>query len=531
MSLGYCQLLDFTRAAVATCRKCPVSEFAFLTPLHVSGTPLGSLRGSALRLIGASSDATITNVAVNGGEMRPHGLFAALPGRHGHGAQYAEQAIAAGAVAVLTDQAGLDLLPDMALPVLVADDPRAVLGEVAARVYGTNLRHPQLFGVTGTNGKTSTVHLLDALLEQLGIPAGHSSTADRRSGPTTVASRLTSPEAPEMHALLARMNEDGVEAAALEVSAQALRNSRVDGALFDVAGFTNLSHDHMDEFGSMSAYLDAKLALFTPARARRGVVLLDSPAGAEIRDRAEVPITTITSHPGITADWTVEVHDITAAHTRFTLTGPDRRRLTTTIPLIGRHMAADAGLAVVMLVEGGIAFERIAEAIAGGVRVSIPGRMTQVSGADGPLVYTDFSHTPDSIAKSLEALRQVTPGQLIVIIGADGEKDHTKREPMGLAAARGADVVIVNDHHQRFEDPAAIRNALLAGARQSANDRILDVPIPSQAIRTAIGMASTGDTILWVGPGLSDHRIVRGENTPYAPFRDARLALTEAGWH
>lgn len=507
-----------------------MSEFSFLAPRHNSGVSLESLSDSSVRLIGSAADVRVTNIAVNDRELQPKGLFAALPGHHDHGARHVDHAIAAGAVAVLTDEAGVALLPTSGLPILVAADPRAVLGAIASRIYGTDQKHPLMFGVTGTNGKTSTVHLLDAMLEQLGIRAGRSSTADRRSGQTIVASRLTSPEAPEMHALLARMNEDGVVAAALEVSAQALSHHRVDGAEFDVAGFTNLSHDHMDEFGSMSVYLDAKLRLFTPAHSRRGVILLDSAAGVEIRDRAQVPVATVTSNPEAAADWHIDVVEITTAHTRFILTGPTGQTLTCSIPLIGTHMAADAGLAIVMLVESGIDFDRISDALDGGVRVVIPGRMNRVSGADGPLVYTDFSHTPDSIDKALAALRSVTPGLLVAIIGADGEKDHTKRAPMGRAAARGADVVIVNDHHQRFEDPAVIRNALLAGARETNNTRVFDVPDPSEAIRAAIGMTQTGDTILWVGPGLSDHRIVRGVNVPYAPFRDARAALTEAGW-
>jgi UDP-N-acetylmuramoyl-L-alanyl-D-glutamate--2,6-diaminopimelate ligase len=551
-----------------------VPEFAFLVPRHPLGTTVGSLTSGHVRLASGSADTVITNVAVNGVELQQQGLFAALPGRNSHGADFAEQAIAAGAVAILTDEAGLAVLarldlsadpvpsghpaapPSSAVPILVAEDPRAVLGDVAARVYGTDRQHPLLFGVTGTNGKTSTVHILDAILEKLGIPAGRSSTFDRRSGATTVASRLTSPEAPELHALLARMNEDGVQAAALEVSAQALSHHRVDGYVFDAVGFTNLSHDHMDEYGFMTAYLDAKLRLFTPEHARRGVVLLDDAAGAEIRDRASIPVTTVTSLPGVDADWVVEVQESTPEFTRFALTGPGsdpgsnagagagarasagagagasavQRSLVCSVSLIGRHMAADTALAIVMLVEAGVDFARIAAALAEGLDVTIPGRTHLVSGADGPLVYTDFSHTPDSVEKTLAALRVLTPGQLTVIIGADGEKDSTKRGPMGLAAARGADVVIVTDHHQRFEDPAAIRLALLTGARQVAHNRILEVPVPSDAIRTAIRMSGTGDTILWVGPGRSDYRIVRGEDVPYSSRKDARVALTEAGW-
>jgi UDP-N-acetylmuramoyl-L-alanyl-D-glutamate--2,6-diaminopimelate ligase len=507
-----------------------VPKFTLLTPHHMSGVTLGSLTDENVRLIGGHPELLITNVAVDGRELHPNGLFAALPGRHEHGAQYREQAVAAGAVAFLTDPAGLALLPRDEFPILVTNDPRAILGHIAARIHGTDQRYPLLFGVTGTNGKTSTVHLLDAILEQLGIRAGRSSTADRRSASTIVASRLTSPEAPELHALLARMNEDGVEAAALEVSAQAMSHNRVDGLLFDVAGFTNLSHDHMDEYASMRDYFDAKLELFTPAHSRQGVVLLDSYAGSEIRDHAQIPITTVTSLPGLEADWFVTVLEMTPTRTRFKLTGPEQQKLICTVPLVGSHMAADAGLAIVMLVMGGIDFHRISSALADGVDVTIAGRTDLVSGPGGPRVYTDFSHTPDSVEKTLEALRAVTSGRLIVIIGADGEKDQTKRAPMGRSAARGADVVIVTDHHQRFEDPAEIRHALLSGAKRTENDQIYEVPVPSEAIRTAISMATTGDTILWVGPGRSDYRIVRGEDIPFSAGDEARKALAEAGW-
>jgi UDP-N-acetylmuramoyl-L-alanyl-D-glutamate--2,6-diaminopimelate ligase len=249
-----------------------------------------------------------------------------------------------------------------------------------------------------------------------------------------------------------------------------------------------------------------------------------------IRDEALIPVTTITSQPGMSADWVVTVLDATPTSTRFCLVGPAQQELVCTVPLVGTHMAADAGLAIVMLVEGGFNFADIASAIDGGVEVTIPGRTELLSGPDGPRVYTDFSHTPDSVEKTLDALRAVTPGQLIVIIGADGEKDRTKREPMGRAAAHGADVVIVTDHHQRFEDPAKIRQALLSGARQSVNKQVHEVPVPSDAIRAAINMADSGDTILWVGPGQSDYRIVRGQDIPYSPRNDARRALAEAGW-
>jgi len=531
-----------------------VPQFSFLRPRRPAGVRLSALLGDGLRLVpAASGDATgrtdeetaldvlVTNVAVSDAELSPDGLFAALPGRRGHGADFVAEAALAGAVAVLTDDAGVERASAAGLPSLVGADPRRHLGRVSARVAGTDLLRPRLLGVTGTNGKTTTVHVLDAVLRQLGVPAGLSSTAERRSLDTAVASRLTSPEAPELHALLARMAEDGVHTAALEVSAQALSRHRVDGLRFDVVGFTNLSHDHRDDYPTAASYLEAKLALFDRDHAERGVVLLDSPAGREVAARSRVPVTTIATEDAEDADWRLQVTATSASSTSFRLERRDGRVLRSSVPLIGRHMAADAALALVMLVEAGHAVDQLQEAVARGVEVTVPGRTLDVSGVDGPRVFTDFSHTPDSVAKTLEALRTVTDGRLVVVIGADGDRDPSKREPMGRAAAEAADLVVVTDHHPRTEDPALIRRALVAGARTAADERrrhrcrervatVVELAEPAAAIRHALGDVGPGDTVLWVGPGDTDYRVVGTEDVPYSPRQDARAALREAGW-
>jgi len=529
-----------------------VPLFSYLRPRRSLGVPLSALVGDGVRLASCPSDdvaegdeeaalaTVVTNVAVSDAEILPGGLFAALPGRLGHGADHTAAAVVAGAVAVLTDDDGAARASASGLPVLVTTDPRRRLGPLAARVHGTDSGGPRLLGVTGTNGKTTTVHVLDAVLRQLGLPSGLSSTAERRSRDVAVASRLTSPEATELHALLARMAEDGVHTAALEVSAQALTRHRVDGIRFDVVGFTNLSHDHRDDYPTPETYLEAKLELFDPARAARGVVLLDSPAGRRVAARSGVPVTTIaTGDDGDGADWHLQVTATTASSTAFVLEGPDGRVLRSSVPLIGRHMAADAALALVMLVEAGHDVADLQEAVARGVEVTVPGRTLEVSGADGPRVYTDFSHTPDSVAKTLEALRTVTDGRLVVVIGADGDRDPSKREPMGRAAAERADLVVVTDHHPRTEDPAQIRRALVTGARTAVEARrerrdrlptVVELAEPSAAIRRAVRDVGTGDTVLWVGPGDTDYRVVGTEDLPYSPRRDARAALREAGW-
>jgi UDP-N-acetylmuramoyl-L-alanyl-D-glutamate--2,6-diaminopimelate ligase len=457
-----------------------------------------------------------------------------VPGQHRHGAEFAAQAREGGAVALLTDAAGLEIARESGLPVVLVDSPRAALGDVSAWIYRTGGDDsPLLFAVTGTNGKTSTSYLLEGVLRQLGLVTGLSSTAERHIGDLTVVSRLTTPEASEMHALLARMRESEVRAVAVEVSAQALSRNRVDGLVFDVAAFTNLSHDHLDDYADMEEYFQAKLPLFQPDRAKRAVVSLDSPWGHRVVDNARVPLTTITILPEVEADWRVEILDEQAAWTEFRLTGPENRELVTRVPLIGWHMVANAALAIVMLVEAGFELGAISQALEaeGGIVAYLPGRTERVSGDRGPSVYVDFGHSPDAFLTTLAAVRRFTPGKVIMLFGADGDRDKTKRGDMARVAAEGSDILVVTDHHPRFEDPAAIRATLVDAAREAFPEHeIHEVSPPEAAIRTAVSLAGEGDSILWAGPGHQDYRDIRGERTPYSARDEARAALREAGW-
>ena len=487
----------------------------------------------------------VTGVTVRTNEVQPGDLFAALPGKHAHGAQFAQDAADAGAVAIVTDERGAELAADAGLPIVLVEDPRAALGDISAWVYRTGDQPPLLFGTTGTNGKTSTSYLLEAVLRQLGLVTGLSSTAERHIGDLTVVSRLTTPEASEMHALLARMREAAVRAVAIEVSAQALTWRRVDGIVFDVAAFTNLSHDHLDDYADMEQYFQAKLPLFQPDRARRGVVCLDTSWGARVVEESRIPVTSIATvgHASpedlARADWVVEVLDEQAAYTEFRLTGPEGRALVTREPLIGWHMAANAALAIVMLVEAGFELEAIGAALdapdeAGrtGIRAYLPGRTERVSGDRGPSVYVDFGHSPDAFENTLAAVRKFTAGRTIMLFGADGDRDATKRHEMGRVAAEGSDILIITDHHPRFEDPASIRRTLLEGAALAEHQpqEIHEVSPPEEAIKKAVSLAREGDSILWAGPGHQDYRDIQGVRTPYSARDLARQALREAGW-
>jgi UDP-N-acetylmuramoyl-L-alanyl-D-glutamate--2,6-diaminopimelate ligase len=489
---------------------------------------------------------TLTGITLATADLRAGEAFVAIRGINRHGAEFAQTAADKGAVAIITDADGADLAASSGLPVVVVENPRALLGDLSAWVYGTGPDDdiPILFGTTGTNGKTSVSHLLEGILGQLGVTTGLSSTAERHIAGQVIVSRLTTPEASEFHALLALMRERGVEAVAVEVSAQALSRHRVDGLVFDVAGFTNLSHDHLDDYADMREYFEAKLPLFRPDRARRAVISLDSEPGFEVVERSEVPYVTIAT-PAIaadadaaaSADWIVEILEERQTGTEFRLSARDGRTLTTIVPVIGRHMAANAGLAIVMILEGGYAWEDLVgtlDASAGGsgrIDAYLPGRTQLVSGESGPAVYVDFGHSPDAFEKTLAAVRHVTPGKVLFLFGADGDRDATKRLDMGRTGVEGSDILVITDHHPRFEDPDSIRATLIEGARRARPDaEILQYSPPERAIIEAVALVGGGDAILWCGPGHQDYRDIRGARTPYSARELARRALRDAGW-
>lgn len=485
-----------------------------------------------LQTIGDASAVRLTGISMNTGDLRPGDLFVAMPGKKTHGANFVAKATELGAVAIVTDQVGAELIGASDLPILLLENPRAHLGDLAAFVYGNvpgNM--PKLFATTGTNGKTSTSYLLEGILRQLGEVTGLTSTAERHIAGEIIVSRLTTPESPEMQALIARMREKGVTSVAVEVSAQALSQLRVDGLHFDVVGFTNLSHDHLDDYADMQAYLEAKLPLFTKARAERGVVCLDSKYGKAFVKQSEIPVVTITSQMGVDADWHVGVTAETPAYTSFVLAGPEGVNIRSRVPLLGAHMAANAGLAIVMLIEAGFSAERIQAAIANGIEAYLPGRTERVTGETGPNVYVDFGHSPDAFLNTLAAVRKVTEGRVFMVFGADGDRDASKRPDMARIAAESCDVLVITDHHPRFEDPASIRKTLIESAVQARpNLEIYEVSPPEAAIRKAVSLAVPGDAILWAGPGHQDYRDIRGVRTPYSAREEARAALRENGW-
>lgn len=444
--------------------------------------------------------ARISGVTHDSRQVRVGDLYCALTGQHAHGAAFLPQVEAAGAAALLTDEAGRDRCEATGLPTIVVPDVRAVMGQVAAYVYGEPSAAMTMLGVTGTNGKTTTVYLLADILQRAGRRVGIIGTIETRIGDDVLPSVRTTPEATDLHALLALMRGRGTDAVVMEVSSHALVMGRVDGVVFDVAGFTNLSQDHLDFHGDMERYFAAKSTLFTPRRARRAVVCVDDPWGVRLADEAPIPVTR------------VRAEDAPA------------------LGMVGDFNRQNAAVAAAMADDVGVRSALIAEALAAAPR--IPGRMERVETdgrSDDVTCIVDYAHTPDAISRVLRAVRADAPETpVVVVLGAGGDRDPGKRKAMGAAAASAADVVIVTDDNPRSEDPSAIRARVSEGARSVAATAVAEeVADRRSAIARGVEVARARRGILVIlGKGHEQGQEIAGVVHPFDDRSVARAAMS-----
>ncbi|WP_338036834.1 UDP-N-acetylmuramoyl-L-alanyl-D-glutamate--2,6-diaminopimelate ligase [Nocardioides albidus] len=467
----------------------------------------------------------LRGVTLDSRRVQSGDLYAALPGSRAHGSAFTEQAAAAGAAAVLTDPAGAAEASRSGLPVLVVDDPRQVLGAVAALVYGHPAAALRTVGVTGTQGKTTVTRLLDSGLLAAGVRSAVVGTVGTRIAGEEVRTALTTPEAPDLHGLFARMRELDVTACAMEVSSHALVMGRVDGVVFDVAVFTNLGRDHLDFHADVEDYFAAKATLFTPEHARLGLVCVDDEHGRRLVDLAPIPVRTYAV--GLDADWTVSSVDQRPDGSRFTVHGPGGLTVSAAVPLAGGFNVANALAAVAAAAEAGFDPQQVADGIArsGGV----PGRLERIETDRDLTVVVDYAHKPDAVDAVLRTLRPVTRGRLIVVIGAGGDRDRGKRPVMGAIAAELADLVVVTDDNPRSEDPAAIRAAVLEGARTAgAGAEVVEIGDRREAIAAALRSAGPGDVVLVAGKGHESGQEIAGVVHPFDDREVVRELLAAA---
>jgi UDP-N-acetylmuramoyl-L-alanyl-D-glutamate--2,6-diaminopimelate ligase len=492
-------------------------------PVRVSATPLAELVGQ-LGVTASVGDAAVTGITHDSRAVRPGDLYAALPGARAHGADFVTQAAGLGAAAVLTDPSGAERAAATGLPVLAVDDPRAEMGELAATIYGHPGRDLLQIGITGTSGKTTTAYLVEGGL-RTAKATGLIGTVEMRIGDERIKSERTTPEATDLQALFAVMRERGTEAVAMEVSSHALVLGRVDGCVFDVAVFTNLSPEHMEFHRDMEDYFQAKAQLFTPLRSRLGVVNADDEYGRRLAREATVPVVTYSAEGHPDADWRAADVEVGPLDSTFTVVGPKGERIIARSPLAGPFNVANTLAAIVALAVAGLDPQAAADGVA--AVPGVPGRLERVDAGQPYLAVVDYAHKTDAVESVLKALRKVTEGRLHVVLGCGGDRDTTKRMPMGAAVARHADTAVLTSDNPRSEDPLAILATMLQGAASVPAHERGEVQVfedRAAAVAAAVARAEPGDTVLVAGKGHEQGQDIAGVVRPF----DDRQVLREA---
>ena len=469
--------------------------------------------------------ATVTGIAHDSRRVGRGECFVAVPGFKADARRFVPEAIRRGAAIVVTEGAPL---PDVAVAQVLVPSARLALARLADRYFGHPSRRLVAVGITGTNGKTTTSYLIDALLRARGLRTGVIGTIQYVVGDERRPASQTTPDALELQSMLAAMAAGGAGGVVMEVSSHALALSRVDGIAFDVGVFTNLTQDHLDFHGTLDEYRQAKRRLFellaaSPKPGRTAVVNADDPAGALMVRGLDLPVITFGLRGGA----------VRAREQRSSLDGIEMRvetprgELDIRSPLIGEHNmmnllgAIGAGLAL------DLAPDAIAHALAG--VTAVPGRFEQVHAGQPFLVIVDYAHTPDALERVLVTARRLTSGRLGVVFGCGGDRDRGKRPLMGEIAARLADHMWITSDNPRSESPEAIVEEVAAGALRVCADenRCARLPDRELAIHEALLWAHANDTIVIAGKGHETYQVIGSEIFPFDDREVARRLLQE----
>ena len=471
----------------------------------------------------------VTGLAYDSRKVLPGDLFVAVPGLKQDGRRYVGEALARGATAVVLE--GADVLVGGSMGRVIVSSSREALARLAAAYFGYPSRALIVVGITGTNGKTTTSLLVDALLRHGGRTTGVIGTIEYRIGAEARPAGQTTPEAVELQSLMAEMTERGVTAVAMEVSSHALALHRADGVEFDVAVFTNLTQDHLDFHRTLDSYRGAKARLFSLLAAgskprRTAVINTDDPAGQSMIAGLDLPRFTFGFGQG--ADVRPQRLESAMDGIRMDVTTP-RGVLQIRSSLVGEHNVMNLLGATAV----GLALDMDAHAVATALSsvVSVPGRFERVEAGQPFLVAVDYAHTPDALERVLvTARRLVAPGaRLTVVFGCGGDRDRGKRPLMGGIAARLADRIWVTSDNPRSEEPEAIIAEIVAGIPPAVagSDRTVAVADRKVAIRTALAGARAGDVVLIAGKGHETYQIIGSEVLPFDDREIARAALLE----
>ncbi|MDP1851464.1 MAG: UDP-N-acetylmuramoyl-L-alanyl-D-glutamate--2,6-diaminopimelate ligase [Candidatus Planktophila sp.] len=490
-------------------------------PLNNSNKNLASI----LSLVGATSTLNqgelsaveITGVSQASSSIVAGDIFVALPGEKYHGADFAIDAIAKGAVAVLSDAVGASKISGV--PVLISSNPRRSAGVLSAWFYGEPMRDLYSIGVTGTNGKTTVTTLLHQIMQAVGRESGLIGTVEVRIGSEALLSKRTTPESSELQALCALMRERHMHNIIMEVSSHAISLERVRGSHFAVVGFTNLSQDHLDFHKSMESYFKVKAELFTFEFADLAVINIDDQYGARLADLTQLPVITL-SRSNSKASWhyTSITRDYVGAS--VSIRGSGGILIEGKTCLYGGFNYDNLLMAVAIAVESGVDPIDVAAIIP--ILTGAKGRLEAVRLGQKFTALVDYAHSPDAVARVLETAHDISDGNVIAVLGCGGDRDRSKRSLMGMALRNGADVAIFTSDNPRSEDPEVIleqmtENIEILAPNQVISDRTL-------AIKTAVNHAKTGDVVIILGKG---HEMGQEINGVIHAFDD-RIELARA---
>jgi len=475
-------------------------------------------------------DQEVTAIEYDSRRVRPKSLFVCIRGRRHDGHLFVPEAARRGAVAFVVER-DIRAVGGKRVPgtILQVEACRPALAHLATRFYDRPSRELALVGITGTNGKTTTSYLCEAVLEAGGRRVGVIGTVEYRCGGISQEADRTTPEASDLQALLSWIRAQGGDVAVMEVSSHSLAMHRVEGCDFDVAVFTNLTQDHLDFHATMEAYFEAKARLFTMLRHKGGtaVINLDDPAGKRLREVTDGAVVTY----GLSAQ-----ADVTAVTSTYDLHGI-RARIRTPwgegdlrSPLLGRHnlynLLAAVGVGGTLGTPVRVALEALATAC------HIPGRLEMVACGQPFEVVVDYAHSPDALEWALRALRELCPSRLIVLFGCGGDRDRKKRPVMGEVAARLADRVFLTSDNPRSEMPEAILEEIRVGIDQVPGAAKMATPIVDrrEAIEAALKEAQAGDLILIAGKGHERTQTIGDAVTPFDDREVAREILRQMGY-
>ncbi len=507
------------------------------------------LRNVSLVDAGDGLDVRVEAISYDSRTVKPGDLFVAVPGFHTDGADFIREALDRGAIAVVTQRS--DVAIPEAVPCLLVPDARAALADLADAFYGHPTREVRVVGVTGTDGKTTTAHLVSAALEAMGHRTGIITTVDVKVGDRIWYNdtQQTTPQPVEIQRLVRQMADDGVGYAVLESSSHALALERLRHCEFDAAVFTNLAPEHLDFHGTMEEYLSAKARLFSMLDAsqskgvqKAAILNADDPHSIQLRAataartiwyglRAEdrTGVDRLDSVVGSDSSITASDLHLSPGGTRFLLETPlGCIQVESRLP--GRFNVYNWLAAASVALSQGASLEQIRQAI--GRVDSIPGRMQRIEGGQAFAVVVDFAHTPQALRTVLTTLRPITSGRLMVVFGLAGERDAGNRPVMGELAARMADFAIFTTDDPRFEDPMEIAEQIAAGARAAGWEDgrdFLKIADREETMREMFRRARPGDTVLLAGKGHERRQVIRGDLIPWNDAEAARRLLQEMG--